>query len=127
MASAGILVIVTLALSLKGLPVLLSLLIGVVLGFGIPHMTVGYFIKRRIAKFTAKFPDAIELLVRGLRSGLPISETIQVVGQEVDGPVGVDHRQDENRPDDGRRAAGNCRPSRHARIPVLRDHHRDPA
>src|SRR2546430_12462327 len=44
--------------------------------------SVGYFIKRRIAKFNAKFPDAIELLVRGLRSGLPISETIQVVGQE---------------------------------------------
>jgi tight adherence protein B len=92
MASVGILVIITLALSLKGLPVILSLLIGVVLGVGIPHMTVGYFIKRRIAKFTSKFPDAIELLVRGLRSGLPISETVQVVGQEVDGPVGVEFR-----------------------------------
>ena len=63
-----------------------------VLGFGIPHMTVGFFIKRRIAKFNSKFPDAIELLVRGLRSGLPISETIQVVGQEVEGPVGVEFR-----------------------------------
>jgi tight adherence protein B len=92
MASVGILTIVTLALSLKGLPVLLSLLVGIVLGFGIPHMVVGYFIKRRIAQFTAKFPDAIELLVRGLRSGLPISETIQVVGQEVEGPVGVEFR-----------------------------------
>ena len=38
-------------------------------------------IKRRVNKFTAKFPDAIELLVRGLRSGLPITETIGVVGQ----------------------------------------------
>jgi tight adherence protein B len=92
MASVGILAIVTLALSLKGLPVILALLLGVVLGFGIPHMTVGFFIKRRIAKFTAKFPDAIELLVRGLRSGLPISETVQVVGQEVEGPVGVEFR-----------------------------------
>ena len=92
MASVGILVIITLALSLKGLPVILSLMLGVVLGFGIPHMTVGYFIKRRIAKFTSKFPDAIELLVRGLRSGLPISETVQVVGQEVEGPVGVEFR-----------------------------------
>ena len=92
MASIGILAIVTLALSLKGLPVLMALLIGVVIGFGIPHMVVGYFIKRRIAQFTAKFPDAIELLVRGLRSGLPISETIQVVGQEVEGPVGIEFR-----------------------------------
>ncbi|MCP4618437.1 MAG: pilus assembly protein TadB, partial [Bradyrhizobium sp.] len=42
--------------------------------------------------FTAKFPDAIELLVRGLRSGLPITETMGVVGQEVDGPVGEEFR-----------------------------------
>ena len=92
MASVGILAIVGLLLTLKGLPILLSLMIGVILGFGIPHMTVSFFIKRRLAKFNAKFPDAIELLVRGLRSGLPISETIQVVGQEVDGPVGVEFR-----------------------------------
>jgi len=92
MASVGILALVTLALALKGLPVLMALLIGVVIGLGIPHMVVGFFIKRRVAKFNAKFPDAIELLVRGLRSGLPISETISVVAQEVDGPVGVEFR-----------------------------------
>ncbi len=65
---------------------LLALLFGLAVGAGIPHWLVGQFIKRRIAKFTAKFPDAIELLVRGLRSGLPVSETIQVVGNEVEGP-----------------------------------------
>ena len=42
-------------------------------------------IARRVNKFNAKFPDAIELLVRGLRSGLPISETMAVVGAEVPG------------------------------------------
>ena len=92
MATLGITLFVAVLLWIEHLPILLSLLVGVVLGAGIPHMVVGFFIKRRIAKFTAKFPDAIELLVRGLRSGLPISETIQVVGQEVDGPVGVEFR-----------------------------------
>ena len=91
-ATMGIIVVVTILLAIKGLPILLSLLLGVVLGAGLPHMVVGFHIKRRLAKFNAKFPDAIELLVRGLRSGLPISETIQVVGQEVDGPVGVEFR-----------------------------------
>ena len=62
------------------------------IGLGLPHFVVGFFIKRRIAKFTAKFPDAIELLVRGLRSGLPITETMGVVAQEVDGPVGEEFR-----------------------------------
>ena len=49
-------------------------------------------ISRRVGKFTAKFPDAIELLVRGLRSGLPITETMGVVGSEVEGPVGEEFR-----------------------------------
>ena len=91
-ATLGLIVVVTGLLALRGLPILLAMLIGVIIGAGLPHMTVGFFVKRRIAKFTAKFPDAIELLVRGLRSGLPIGETMAVVGHEVDGPVGVEFR-----------------------------------
>ncbi|MES1974785.1 MAG: type II secretion system F family protein [Pseudomonadota bacterium] len=92
MATVGITIVVAALLWLQGLPILLSLLLGLMLGAGIPHMTVSFFIKRRVGKFNAKFPDAIELLVRGLRSGLPITETIAVVGSEVDGPVGVEFR-----------------------------------
>ena len=92
LASAGLLVVVAGLAATKGLPLLLALLLGCVLGGGLPHLVVGMTIKRRVGKFTAKFPDAIELLVRGLRSGLPISETIGVVGQEVNGPVGEEFR-----------------------------------
>jgi tight adherence protein B len=55
-------------------------------------MAVNFFINRRGGKFTAKFPDAIELLVRGLRSGLPVTETLGVVAQEVPGPVGEEFK-----------------------------------
>ncbi|WP_277983196.1 type II secretion system F family protein [Sphingomonas faeni] len=92
MATAGILVVVAALMLLKGLPILLALLFGVFVGVGLPHFIVGKTIQRRIGKFTAKFPDAIDLLVRGLRSGLPISETIGVVGHEVEGPVGEEFR-----------------------------------
>ena len=92
MTTLGITVVVGGLLWLKGLPLLLALFLGLILGAGIPHMAVGFSIKRRIAKFTAKFPDAIELLVRGLRSGLPIGETINVVAAEVPGPVGEEFR-----------------------------------
>src|SRR3546814_19907547 len=74
------------------MPLLLGLFLGLFIGLGLPHFVVGFVIKRRIGKFTAKFPDAIELLVRGLRSGLPISETMTVVGNEVEGPVGEEFR-----------------------------------
>jgi tight adherence protein B len=87
MASAGLVVVVTTLLTLRGLPFLLALFVGLFFGIGLPHFIVGKLIKRRIAKFTAKFPDAIDLMVRGLRSGLPISETIGVVADEVPGPI----------------------------------------
>jgi tight adherence protein B len=92
MVSLGITIVVGVLLVLKGLPIVLALFVGLLLGAGIPHKGVTIFINRRVAKFTAKLPDAIELLVRGLRSGLPITETIAVVGNEVPGPVGDEFR-----------------------------------
>jgi tight adherence protein B len=92
MATLGLAVVPALLLWLRGAPILLALFVGMFIGAGLPHLVVGYFVKRRINQFTVKFPDAIELLVRGLRSGLPITETMGVVGQEVDGPVGEEFR-----------------------------------
>ncbi|MEN2785839.1 type II secretion system F family protein [Sphingomonas qilianensis] len=92
MVTAGIAIIATMGLIIQGAPLLFSLLFGLLLGAGLPHLVVGRTIKRRVNQFTVKLPDAIELLVRGLRSGLPITETIAVVGSEVDGPIGVEFR-----------------------------------
>jgi tight adherence protein B len=94
LAACLIIAAVVMALLLvKGAPFLLAFFAGVLLGLGLPHMVVGMTIKRRVAKFTKNFPDAIELLVRGLRSGLPITETLGVVAAEIPGPVGVEFRQ----------------------------------
>jgi tight adherence protein B len=84
--------VATLVKLMTGLPLLLALMLGLFVGIGLPHMVVGATIKKRVGAFTSKFPDAIELLVRGLRSGLPISETMGVVASEVPGPVGVEFR-----------------------------------
>ncbi len=66
--------------------------VGLLVGAGLPHLVVNSMIKRRINAFNAKFPDGIELLVRGLRSGLPVTETLGVVAQEIPGPVGQEFR-----------------------------------
>jgi tight adherence protein B len=87
LACLGIIAVVALLLILKGLPVLLAVLIGMFAGIGVPHWVIGKMIKRRVGKFTARFPDAIDLMVRGLRSGLPISETLGVVADEIPGPI----------------------------------------
>jgi tight adherence protein B len=88
----GILTFITLALAFRGAPILLSLLIGMFFGVGGPHFFIGKMIKRRIKKFNTNFPDAIELMVRGLRSGLPITETLGIVASEISGPVGLEFR-----------------------------------
>jgi tight adherence protein B len=92
MVCLGIVAFVTIALAFKGAPIILSLLLGLFFGIGGPHFVIGRLIKRRINKFNVNFPDAIELMVRGLRSGLPITETLTIVAGEIAGPVGVEFR-----------------------------------
>jgi tight adherence protein B len=91
-ASAGLALALTVLIFLKTGAVMLSLGVGLLVGAGLPHMAVNYFIKKRTSQFTSKFPDAIELLVRGLRSGLPVTETLGVVSSEVPGPVGQEFK-----------------------------------
>jgi tight adherence protein B len=91
-ASAGIALAITVLLFLKTGAAMLSLAIGLFAGAGIPHMVVNFFIKKRNNAFTVKFPDAIDLLVRGLRSGLPVTETLGVVATEIPGPVGEEFK-----------------------------------
>jgi len=75
------------------LPLPLALLLGVVSGLGLPHFAVSFLIARRIRQFLADFPEAIELIIRGLRSGLPVQESIRIVGQAFAGPVGLEFAQ----------------------------------
>lgn len=90
--SLGLGLVVALLVFLKSGAFMLSLGVGVLMGAGLPHLVVGKMITKRVNKFNAKFADAIELLVRGLRSGLPVTETLQVVAQEIDGPVGIEFK-----------------------------------
>jgi tight adherence protein B len=65
----------------------LSILMGVVVGLGLPHFILGVAIGRRTKKFLELFPDAIDLIVRGLRAGLPVTESIKMVAKEIGEPV----------------------------------------
>lgn len=90
--SLGLTLVIAVGLMMRGMPFLLGLFAGLFVGIGLPHFVVGKMITRRVAKFNVNFPDAIELMVRGLRSGLPITETLGIVSTEIPGPVGVEFR-----------------------------------
>jgi tight adherence protein B len=72
---------------------LLTVFIALSVGIGLPHYVVGMMVGRRQKKFLNLFPEGIDLMVRGLKSGLPISETIVSVGREMKDPVGTEFRQ----------------------------------
>jgi tight adherence protein B len=79
-----------------GLGLLPDLLCGTLVGIGLPHYWVGRMGRKRVAKFMMLLPEAIDLMVRALRSGLPISEAIVNAGHEVADPVGAEFRRVES-------------------------------
>lgn len=70
------------------LPWAAAALFGAMCGLGLPHMFIGMRIKRRQTQFIDLFPDAIDLMVRGIKAGLPIAESMKTAGDEVPDPVG---------------------------------------
>src|SRR5271154_6261249 len=94
----GLVVVGVAALTIFGLVCVTPLglvpdaLIGLFLGMALPHLVVGRLGKRRVAAFIALFPDVIDLIVRALRSGMPISEAIIGAGREIADPVGCELR-----------------------------------
>ncbi len=91
-ASLGLGLGIAALIFLKSGSLLLAVPAGVLIGAGLPHMVVNRAITKRANAFVARFPDALELLVRGLRSGLPITETLGVVASELPGPVGEEFK-----------------------------------
>lgn len=81
-----------LANSILKLPGLPALFLGLVFGLALPHGWTGLLIRRRADRFVGQFPDAIDLIVRGLKSGLPIHETIGAIARELPEPLGAEFR-----------------------------------
>lgn len=73
--------------------ILVAFLMGTLGGLLLPHMAIGVLIARRRGKFRKLFPDAIGLMVRGLKAGLPPTETMVLVGREIADPVGEEFRK----------------------------------
>ena len=89
----GALAVVTLAMTtFLGLKLLIGLGLGVALGLGLPRWVIGFLAKRRIKKFVAAFPDSTDIIVRGIKSGLPVSECLQIIGRESPEPLAGEFR-----------------------------------
>ncbi|CAK0774210.1 tight adherence protein B [uncultured Gammaproteobacteria bacterium] len=65
-----------------------SFLGGAAGGFVLPRFFLKSTIKRRAKAFTSFFADALDILVRGTRTGLPVGECLRIVAREIPDPVG---------------------------------------
>jgi tight adherence protein B len=56
-------------------------------GFGLPRWILGYLKKRREKAFLKALPDAVDVIVRGIKAGLPLFESIKVVAADAPEPL----------------------------------------
>ncbi len=70
-----------------GINLIIAAPIAVIIGIGFPHFVISYLISKKANVFVSLFPDAIELIVRGLRSGLPVQESFKVISEEIAEPI----------------------------------------
>jgi tight adherence protein B len=61
-----------------------------VLGF--PNFTLSFLRQRRFKKFINEFPNAIDVIVRGVRAGLPLGDCVRIVAGESAEPVRTEFR-----------------------------------
>ena len=56
-------------------------------GFGIPRWLLNFLKKRRENKFLHNFPDAVDVIVRGVKAGLPLGDCLRIIANEAQEPV----------------------------------------
>ncbi|MDI6623890.1 MAG: type II secretion system F family protein [Brevundimonas sp.] len=76
-----------LALVLSG-NILIAVGAAVVFGLGLPRWVVGFLGKRRMKKFSSHFADAVDVIVRGIKSGLPVHDCFKIIARESPAPLG---------------------------------------
>jgi tight adherence protein B len=56
-------------------------------GFGLPRWLLGFLKKRREKAFLRALPDAVDVIVRGIKAGLPLFESLKVVAADSPEPL----------------------------------------
>jgi len=62
-------------------------------GLGLPRWIIGFLAKRRTKKFTEAFSDAIDIIVRGIKSGLPVHDCLKIIARESPEPLAGEFRR----------------------------------
>jgi tight adherence protein B len=66
--------------------------LGFAAGVGLPRWVLSYLKRRRQNNFLDRFPDAIDVIVRGIKSGLPLGDSLRVIATESPEPIRSEFR-----------------------------------
>jgi tight adherence protein B len=91
--SAGLGLVVFLGATVLGQKPFIGLLLAIGVGLGLPRWIVSFIGKRRSKKFGEAFADATDIIVRGIKSGLPVHECLQVIARESPEPLASEFRR----------------------------------
>ena len=87
MLAGGFGLFVFLLIFLMGAGLLLALSLGFASAFGLPLWALSFLKKRRENKFLNSFPDSVDVIVRGIKSGLPLLDSIKIIANEAPEPA----------------------------------------
>ncbi|CAN7731838.1 type II secretion system F family protein [Bosea sp. LjRoot9] len=91
--SAVMAVVTALALLLASEKPLLAVIGLFVGGFGLPAWYIKRCKTKRLKKFGIEFPNAIDVIVRGIKAGLPLNDCLRIIAHEAAEPVAGEFRQ----------------------------------
>lgn len=92
MAGAGLGIVVFLVVFLLHVSPWVALGLGGAFALGAPHWILGFLANRRTKKFTSAFSDAMDIIVRGIKSGLPVHDCLKIIGRETPEPLAGEFR-----------------------------------
>jgi tight adherence protein B len=75
---------------LTGSTPLVSLLAAFGGGFGLPNWVLNFLFKRRMYKFGQEFANAVDIIVRGVKSGLPFNDCLGIIARESPEPISTE-------------------------------------
>jgi tight adherence protein B len=78
---------------LAGIDLLVSLGIAFIAAAGVPRWIVGYLVKRRLNKFLEEFPNSLDVMVRSIKSGLPLTDALRLIASDGQEPVKTEFRR----------------------------------
>jgi tight adherence protein B len=77
---------------IAGSGLLTSLAAGFAGGFGLPLWILRFLRKRREKRFIAAFPDAVDIIVRGIKAGLPLADSLRMICSDAQEPLRTEFR-----------------------------------